>query len=108
RARKRWRRARAVVYDRGMRRTWLLAVAVVTLFPARANAGPASEDPQLCRAERKGCAPALSACLAEARSAAREARRVCTTASCRREARATRPPVAGGSPARRPRAPAAA
>src|SRR4029450_1278480 len=86
-----------------MRRTWLLAVAVVTLFAARANAGAASECRQLCRAERKGCAPALSACLVEARSAAREARSVCTTASCRREARATGRDAADECRARRRR-----
>src|SRR4029453_14889190 len=53
--------------------------------------------------ERKGCAPALSACLVEARSAAREARSVCTTASCRRERRAPGRAAAGEGRGRRRR-----
>jgi hypothetical protein len=78
-----------------MGRTLLIAVASVILFAARTDAGAGAECRRLCRAETKGCAPALAACLAGARDATREARSACTTASCRHEARANGREAAG-------------
>src|SRR5262249_52419372 len=60
----------------------------MVLATARPAAGPAGACRRLCRIERRSCAPALTACLARAENASRDARTACTTARCRRAARA--------------------
>jgi hypothetical protein len=71
-----------------MRSTHLLLLLIPVLVSAPVEAGRTGACQRLCRAERKGCAPARKACLADARTAAREARAACTSPTCRREARA--------------------
>jgi hypothetical protein len=59
-------------------------MAVLLLLPSLATGGPKRECVELCRAERRACAPALRACLRDARNTAaasrdeiRAARRAC-------------------------------
>ena len=72
--------------------TRILLGFALCLAAAPAFAGSAAECRQLCRGERRGCAPALARCLIDARAASREARDACASAAdrgaCRRAARA--------------------
>jgi hypothetical protein len=70
-------------------RVVLLVIALLALA-ARAEASPAAACSRLCRAERRSCRPAMTACRRDARGAWRAARAACSAAACRRAAAASR------------------
>jgi hypothetical protein len=70
----------AGVVSRGGPRHAPRLAALLLLLPSLATGGVQGECAELCRAERRACAPALRACLGDARRAAdapRAARRAC-------------------------------